>query len=216
MFGHFLTKSFFRLVFLLALLLFIGVFIFAYSLEQEEVVPTEGSLAPFAQNAGKAKGMNPEGNSKLAVQNYSDTEIATRLSQITAEALSFDKSNFVYNSASMQQYFTPDGFKQYRAFLDSAGFQQTLNQKDMQSGAILEQPPLLVTNGVHSGAYKWVLEIPVTISFIPRQSTSYRDEKIQPQNRRFLLRVQFTRIKDAKDPEAVRIEIWQVLPARPA
>lgn len=214
MFRSFMTKSMFRISMVAALLMFVGVFVFAFHLERYNL-PPEGMKAPFG-SSGHAEGtlaaQEPTGTD-LSIQNFSGREIAFRLTEIVAEALSFDKSNFVYNSGQMQQYFTPAGFQQYQQFLTSTSFEPTLRQSDLQSGAFTEQEPLELSSGVYGGTYKWLFEVPVTISFIPRQMETYRSDT-PPQNRRVLLRAQFTRVKDAADPNAVKIEIWQILPPR--
>lgn len=199
----------------MALVLFVGVFIFAFDMEKYNV-PPEGMKAPFG-NVGKAVGKFADTTSTrggLEMQNYSGREIGYRLTEVVAETLSFDKGNYVYNLGAMEKYFTPEGYAQYKQFLNGSQFQQTLQTQNLQSGAFVQQEPLELTSGAVNGVYKWLFEVPVTISFIPKDSETYRDGAVQPQNRNILLRVQFTRVQDANDPEAVKIETWQALPPR--
>lgn len=199
-----------------AAVLFVGVFIYAFNLEMSNT-PPEGYRAPFANSNGKPvldKNAVPEGID-LTIQHLSGREVGMRLTEIVAESLSFNRGDFVYNSGVMEKYFTPTAYAQYTQFLANSAFRQTLEERNLQSGAFVEQEPLELTSGVFNGAYKWLFEVPVTISFIPKDAESYRDENLVPINRRILLRAQFTRVDDAKDPDAVRIEIWEVLPPRP-
>lgn len=198
-----------------ALVMFVGVFIFAFDMEKYNVPPQE-MKAPFG-DVGKAAGQFADTASTrggLETQNFSGREIGYRLTEIVAETLSFDKGNYVYNLGAMEKYFTQTGYAQYKQFLTGSQFQQTLETQNLQSGAYVQQEPLELTSGAIGGAYKWLFEVPVTISFIPKDSESYRDGAVQPQNRDMILRVQFTRVRDEKDPEAVKIELWQVLPPR--
>lgn len=214
MFRSFMTKSMFRILMAAALILFVGVFVFALHLEKYNV-PPDGMKAPFGVSGhaeGSLAAQEPTGTD-LGVQNFSGREISFRLTEIVAEALSFDKSNFAYNSTQMEQYFTPAGYEQYKQFLTSTAFDTTLQQNDLRSGAFIEQEPLELSSGVFGGTYKWLFEVPVTISFMPRQMESYRSDTLA-QNRRVLLRAQFTRVKDADDQNAVKIEIWQIMPPR--
>lgn len=213
MFRNFLTKSFFRLVFIAALVLFLGVFMYAFRLDVTNVGPSD-MRTHFSYNSDKAVPANGATSVDLKIRNHSSREIADMLGNIIAECLTFDKGNFVYNSGVMRDYFTPEGYTQYQAFLNKTSFQTTLTQNNLQSGVILETQPLELASGVYGGAYKWVFEVPVTLSFIPQNADSYRDEVITPQNRRFILRIQLARVPDPINPEAVRIEIWQVLPPR--
>lgn len=198
------------------LLLFVGVFVFAFDLDKYNVPPPD-LRAPF-KDLGQApivEGTPDAAKNPLSVQTYSSREVADLLTQILAETLSFDKGNFVYNSAEMEKYFTPEGFAQYQDFLKSTNFQDTLTAQDLQSGAYVEQAPLELSSGVYGGVYKWLFEVPVTISFIPKDAQTYRENATQPVNRRVLLHTQFTRVQDS-DPNALKIEVWQILPPRKA
>ncbi|PZQ43350.1 MAG: hypothetical protein DI551_12335 [Micavibrio aeruginosavorus] len=99
--------------------------------------------------------------------------------------------------------------------MTSAGFENTLATQNLQSGAFIEQAPLSLANGVYNNVYKWVFEVPVTVSFLPRNAESYRNDEATAINRRFLLRAQYARVEDKNDPNAIKIELWQVLPPRP-
>jgi len=211
----FLQKSFFRLVMLAALFLFLGVFVYAVHLEKFNV-PPEDMRVPFGDQSAKPQvaGSGTQ-TSPLAIQSLSSAEVSMQLTELIADALSFNKDNYKSSSASMQKYFTDEGFGQYTAFLTNAGFETTLQEQNLQSGAYVEQPPIELTHGVYNGVYKWVFEVPVTISFIPRDAETYKNDAIKAQNRRFLLRAQFARVQDV-DPSAVKIELWQILPPRSA
>lgn len=214
MLRDFFVKNFFFLLMICALFGFIGVFLYAVDLESNNKPPA-GMRMPGDAKMGRAsvmKGGELEGN--LKIQHLSGREVAMHLSDIIAEALTFNKDNFTSNAASMQKYFTPDGYKQYLEFLGSSGVRETLSEQNLQSGAYIEETPMELTKGVYDGAYKWVFEVPVTISYVPRESESYRDAQTQAQNRRFVLRAQFARVQDTQDPDIIKIENWQILPAR--
>jgi hypothetical protein len=209
-----MTKSFFRLMMLIALALFVGVFLYAIEIDKHNR-PPEGLHLPAGVAGGKPvlKGAGAARN-PLAAQHMTSGEMARMLSDIVAESLSFTKSTFTYNSLQAEKYFTPAGYAQYKEFLTKAGFEGALASGELQSAAYAEQEALEITRGVFGGVFKWLFEVPVTISFIPVNADTYRDGGIKPENRRILLRVQFTRVEDANDPQAVKIEGWQVLPPR--
>jgi hypothetical protein len=209
-----MTKNFFRLMTLIALALFVGVFLYAIEIDKNNHAP-EGLRIPAGVAIGKPvlKGVEVARN-PLAAQHMTSGEMARMLSDIVAESMSFTKSTFVYNSLQAEKYFTPAGYAKYKEFLTKAGFEGALASGELQSAAYAEQEALEITRGVFGGVFKWLFEVPVTISFIPVNADTYRDGGIKPENRRILLRVQFTRVEDANDPQAVKIEGWQVLPPR--
>src|SRR5690606_16457379 len=143
-------------------------------------------------------------------------EVAMQLSNIIAESLSFTKDDYRAITDAMQIYFTPSGYKQYTEFLNASAFEKALSSQNLQTGAYIEGDPLEITRGVYGGVFKWVFEVPVTVSFIDRGAQTYRDGATTPENRRFTLRAQFRRVADPNDPDAIRIEIWQVMAPRRA
>jgi hypothetical protein len=212
---YFITKNFFRLVTLLAFMAFIGVFLYAMEIDKKNV-PPEGMRLPLEGTIGKPVVQQGNGTQPgpLEAQHMTTGELAMKLSDVVAESLSFTKANFVSNSSEAKKYFTETGYGQYQQFLKSASFEEALSSGNLQSAAYAEQEALEVTRGVYNGAYKWLFEVPVTISFIPSNADTYRDGQIKAENRRVLLRAQFTRVADPADPLAVKIEIWQILPPR--
>jgi hypothetical protein len=214
-FKLFLQRSFFRLIMLVAFLCFVGVFVYAVHLENNNV-PPEGLRVPFADvGAPIVKGgIDSAPANSLSIQHMNANEVAMRLEEIIAEALSFTREDYKANSQGMQKYFTPEGYAQYMEFLNNSGFEKALAGGNLQSGAYTEEPPIELTHGVYNDVYKWVFEVPVTVSFIPPQAETYRNDETKPQNRRFLLRAQFARVVDPQDPDSIKIEIWQILPPR--
>lgn len=214
MLREFITKHFFFLLMLCALFGFVGIFFYAVELEGRNVPPANMHM-PDGAKLGRPSAMkNGQLEGNLSIQHLSSREVSTIFSDIIAETLSFNKDNFTTGAARMQKYFTPEGYKQYADFLGSSGLRETLESQDLESGAYIEQNPMELAKGVYDGAYKWVFEVPVTISFRPRDSETYRDDQTKAQNRRFMLRVQFARVKDTQNPDIIKIENWQVLPAR--
>lgn len=211
-----MTKTAFRLTMLAALFAFFSVFWYAMEIDKRNVAP-EGLKLPPEVASGKPviqEGLGGAQAKRLEQQHMTGNELAMKLSDIVAESLSLTKSNYTYNTAQAEKFFTPTGYSQYKEFLKGASFEQALASGSLQSAAYVEQEALLITNGVYSGAYKWLFEVPVTISFIPTDAETYRNNETRAENRRILLRAQFTRVEDPNDPLATRIEIWQVLPAR--
>ncbi len=198
-------------MFALAVVAFLGVFVVAVQLDKHNRPPKDLRLASLAD--GKAVIVDDNTN-PLSVQNLSAHELSERLSNIVAETLSFTASDFASGSRAAEKYFTPSGYQQYVEFLTSAEFERSLRDQNLKSGAYVEEPPVELTHGVYEGVYKWVFEVPVTVSFIDTRADTYRDGEIKPVNRRFILRAQFARVKEGTDPNAVKIELWQILPTR--
>lgn len=209
MFKYFLQQSFFRLFMIATVVAFAG--LFAYALILETTKDTPDGVVPFQAMTGKAVVAGVSQDADLTVQRLSNNEVAKLLEQIIAESLSLTPATYDKTVADMAKYFTPEAYRQYTDFLAQGNMKQTLIDQGLQSGAFPEQDPLELNAGVFGGAYKWLLEVPVTLSYVRQGSRGYEGGNPgSMQNRRFVLRTQFSRVKDATDPSAVKIEIWQV------
>lgn len=213
-FKLFLQKTFFRLVMLAAIAAFVGVFYFAVKLEEGNKPPEVLKLPAEVQFGAPAiDGQDRTGANALAVQHMGSREVAVKLTEIIAESLSFNQSDYRSVTTGVQKYFTTEGYQQYVDFLRNSAFETSLAQ-NLQSGAYVAGEPQELARGVYDGVFKWVFETPVTISLIPRNMDGYRGDSVQPQNRNFTLRAQIARVNDPQDPNAIKIELWQALPPR--
>lgn len=214
-FKLFLQKSLFRLTMLAAVFAFFGVFYFAVKLEEGNKPPEALKLPAEAQfGAPAVEGQDRGGADALAVQHMGSREVAMHLTDVIAEALSFNQSDYRAVTSGVQKYFTPEGYLQYTDFLRNSAFESSLTTQNLQSGAYVAGSPQELTRGVYGGVFKWVFEIPVTVSLIPRNTDGYRSDTAAPQNRNFTLRAQIARVNDPQDPNAVKIELWQALAPR--
>ena len=212
MFKYFLQQSVFRLFLMAVTAAFLGIFVYAVLLELNLKQPANME-APFKENMGKAVMWGAPKDAALTMQHMSSAEVSLVLKQVIAETLSLTPANYDATVKNVQKYFTPAAYQQYLAFLAQTNMKQTLNEQGLQSGAFPEQDPLELNSGVFGTAYKWLFEVPVTMSFVKRGTQGYENTAVTSQNRRFILRTQFSRVKDA-DPNAIKIEIWQVSAAR--
>jgi len=142
-------------------------------------------------------------------------EVGMLLNDMIAESLTFDKTNFRKVITDARKNFTPEGYAQYSQFITNSGFEAALSSGDLHAGTYVDGEPVELGKGVYSDVFKWVFEVPVTLSLIPRNAETYRDDATKAQNRNFILRAQMARVNDPQDPNAVKIELWQVLPPRP-
>lgn len=215
MFKYYLQQFFFQILIAAAAVLMVGLFFYAKAVDNNNPPPADAKTL-FKNSLGKPKPLSDAeiGEADLAVQHMSSQEVGNLLEIIIAECLSFNPSDFDKNSRLVQSYFTAQGYEQYKAYLQKTDFGNVIKSRNLQSGAFAERPPLEVNSLVQNGVYKWLFEVPVTLSFIPVNSQTYRDGATKAQNQRFTLRVQLTRVKDAKNANKISIEIWQIMPPR--
>lgn len=213
MFRYFIQQFLFQIVALTAAVLVAGLFFYARAVEKNDPPPADVKVQ-FQNSLGKPMSPVAPGTTDVSVQHLSEQEMSSIVNTMVAECLSFSPADYDRNLPLLKNYFTPEGYQQYLAYLQQSKLGDVVKSQKLQSGAYAERPPLEVNSMAQNGVYKWLYEIPVTVGFVSVNTHSYRTGETRPQNQRFTLRLQLTRVKDPANPNAVRIEIWQVLPAR--
>ncbi len=213
MLKYYFQKFTFQIVALTAAVLFAGLFFFASIVDRNDPPPAD-VRTQFQNSLGNPLSKTSAGTADLSIKHMSSQEVSNLLEIILAECLSFNPSDFDQNSRLVQNYFTAQGYEQYKAYLSQSKFGEIVKGQNLQSGAYADRPPLEINSLVQNGAYKWLFEVPVTISFIPVRAQTYNGGATTAQNQRFTLRVQFTRVNEPANPGKIRIEIWQILAPR--
>jgi hypothetical protein len=208
---YYLQQFFFQIILAVAAILLVGAFLYSQSVQVGEEPPAD-VREQFKHSLGKPAPLTSAkvGEVDLSLRHMSAPEIASLLDVMIAEVLSFTPSNYDRNTALVQNYFTPGGYAQYKQYLTTAKLGETIKTRQLQSGVFNERPPLEINAQVQNGVFKWLYEVPVTMSFISAHAETYRGGATKPQNQRFTLRLQLTRVKDDKNPNKIAIEIWQM------
>lgn len=196
-------KFLFRFSFAFAFLAFLGVFVYAYYTEITLTSP--GEVAPFTEQLIQdgSSTIEPEQRAlPLEKAHRTDKELKNWINTVVSESLSFNKNSLSKVSEDVRVYYTNAGFKQYQEYLTSSGIIESVNNNGYQMGVYMEQPPLLLNGSSIKDVYRWLYQIPITVSFLQNGQNIA--------NRELTLRVQIRRVKLEEDPNAVQIESWTV------
>ncbi len=211
MFKFWYEKFLMRFSFVFAFFAFLGVFVYAYL--TEITIKSPGENAPFSETlvSSQVKKIIPEQRTlPLEKAHRTNKELQTWLSMVISESLSFDKENYVETSKKIRPYFTNSGFRQYLDYLNSAGIIESVKNNDYKMSVYVENPPLLQNSLPIEGVYRWLYQLPVTVSFLPRTTSNLAYGNNQMVNRQLTLNVQLRRVKLPDDPNAIQIESWNV------
>ncbi|MCI5061268.1 MAG: DotI/IcmL family type IV secretion protein [Alphaproteobacteria bacterium] len=215
MFKFWYEKFLFRFSFMVAFIAFLGVFVYAY-ITEVTIKPPEGNMAPFAQTL-VAKGTNsllPEERSlPLESPHLTDKELKVWSSRAISEALTLSKAKYIITQRDIRPYFTVSGLKQYQDYLKSSGIEKSVKDNSFTLSVFVEQPPLLLNGSSIKGIYRWLYQVPVTISFLPVGSGGY-DRGAEVTNRKLNVTVQMRRVRLDDNPNAIQIESWAVAPRK--
>jgi hypothetical protein len=204
-FEPFMQGVFFRVSFAVFCALFIGVFVYAYYTEQQR--GEIGDSAPFAEQTAMIEDSVTDIESDAVTKAHrTRREMGIWIVESVSELLNLDQGNVraVFNAA--QPYFTDAAFRQYRAYLEAESLLSNIEAGQLTLGAIVDQTPQLMNEGVIGGVYRWLYDVPVMMTHTPARGAA--------QTKSATLRIQLGRINDESNPDKMVIESWQMLPRR--
>lgn len=211
MISAFKQKLFFRAFLILSLVLFFMVFVYAYRTEVTQDLPS--GVAPFFEEyVGSSSGKQPQ-SQNLNKSHRTIKELQTWLSLAISESLMLDSRDYERQLATARGYFSEDGYAAFQAYLQQAKLRETLQNNNLKVSVIVEQPPLLLNEGVVGQSYRWLFQMPVTISYLSRNATEYRPGD-RTSARQLTIRAQIGRYGAAADENGLKIESFKVLPRR--
>lgn len=152
---------------------------------------------------------------RLSVPHRSDRQLSAWLSEVIPESLTYrhDQINAHYRDIAV--IFTPSGLTAYRTYLLAHPLWQRMLTEKSGLMAISTGRPALLNHGVVNNTYKWLYDIPVTLSLIAPNTETLR--KAKPPTATLIIRVQLTRVADPQKNASVtdagslvQIETWTV------
>lgn len=187
--------------------------------------PEKTLVAPFAQNndgttppreltADERKAMaSPENMIPVDQPHRSTKYIAEWASETVADAMSFDGIGVAQHLKDMDNNFVPFGKQEFQTYLATSHTLETLNSQQQRMQAFVKTEPTLLNEGNFGGVYRWLFDVPVTVSMIPSSMRTYSGKnKAIPVTQNLVVRIQVGRVKEGfKD--GIAIERWTVLGA---
>ena len=181
--------------------------------------PAKTLRAPFAdsskvpKNSGEAIGIphrysEYDDMSDLSKPHRNHTQIGEWLTRALAEVTTIDpdptllKVHFTRLETGMND-FAIDAFKK---FLKDNAILSTLQERKMTLNSVINSQPLLLNEGIVEGRYRWLYQVPMTITFVPKGAGSQKNPDVIHQN--MVLVIQVGRVTGGVQGKA--IETWQV------
>lgn len=177
--------------------------------------PEETLQAPFSDSAPtqsieglewRGEGQATEVSANLGTPHLANHQVGEQVVTNVSEALTFDKEDYITKLAKNAQMFSPDGHKQYQAFLRDNNLLAVLESKKFLMRSFVRQAPILLNEGPVEGRYRWLYEIPMMISYMDRAMTGYKES--EPVSQGLILRIQVGRVKGADGTDGILIETW--------
>ncbi len=202
-------KLAFRAFLVLCLAGFLYIFVYAYQTEVSQDIPD--GVAPFYEEYVGPNLSKRQVGQELSKSHRTLKELQTWISLAVSESLMLDSRQYDRQLARAQGYFSESGYEAFETYLSQADLKSVLQKNDLKVSVIVEQPPLLLNEGVVGQSYRWLFQMPVTISYLPRRAIEYRPGD-KTSSRQLTIRAQIGRHSQGVDENGMKIESFAVLP----
>lgn len=178
--------------------------------------PSGTMVAPFAADVTppqtaeqRASGTLPVNSTSLDRPHRSASDLAAWLQQALAETLSFNAETYTDHLKLLERGYSPSAIAEFNAWATGTGILEALQRNQLQLNGFVADPPFLLNEGVIDGRYRWLYEIPVMVSFVPRGTTTYQGKE-GIDTRRLIITLQLGRVAVSPLPDHVMVETWAV------
>ena len=142
--------------------------------------------------------------------------LADWLVRATSEIFTVEHSGYEKHLKHLATGMSEAGLAEFQKFMADSKILPELQSQPVKLMGYVEEPPLLLNEGVLNGRYRWLFEMPVTVTFLPRDMSSYKDVEDPTENTlRFIVQAQVGRVEKGPSEDNVVIETWRVRSGEP-
>ncbi len=128
---------------------------------------------------------------------------------LASRSLNLDPLRYESHIADAATYMTPYAQDELKAYLNKDQLLDAVRSNNLTMRAFVEGPGRILNQGAVQGRYRWLVETPVTVTFLPRDTIDYSE--VTPKNRRMKIRTQIGRVPQGGN-EGMIIETWDAIP----
>lgn len=126
-----------------------------------------------------------------------------------SRSLNLDPLRYESHIADASTYMTPYAVDALKEYLNRDQLLEAVRSNNLTMRAFVEGPGRILNQGAVQGRYRWLVETPVTVTFLPRDTIDYSE--VTPKNRRMKIRTQVGRVPQGGN-EGMLIETWDAIP----
>ncbi len=194
--------------------------------DEEEITALETGVAPFADpGEGEAQTVelvpgvvyDPLGGAgsvteKLDIVHANEGAVSEWVSMAVTEALTFTLAGYADHRAGLAAFMNANAVAEYGNFLETTRILGLMRTNDFEVRTFPGNVPFLRTHGAIGGRYRWVYDVPVSMTFLPIGATSYEElEEDQYQFEELTIRVQIGRTPPGVGRDGLAVETWEAL-----
>lgn len=129
------------------------------------------------------------------------------------QALTFSTDNLSALEKTIAPDFSSYGLQEYHAYLQKVGLINTLKNNNLKLISISDGSAQVLREGLVSGTYHWLVQVPVMASFYDKKLNQIADKRAKnAQNQDLLIQIQVGRTsKKGANNLGIEIERWIVI-----
>lgn len=181
--------------------------------QKYRVFKNEGASAYALPAYDGGAGEQIEGGS-LAVSHRRPEHLSEWLTNATSEILTTDSRNYAQHMKHLATGMSEGALVEYQKFMTDTKILEQLSTQPVKMAGYVEEAPLLLNEGDLNGRYRWLFEMPVTVTLLPANARNYKEiARPEDSTLRFIVQTQVGRVEKGPSSDNVFIETWRVRPA---
>ena len=134
-------------------------------------------------------------------------EISIWAQKVVTDILSFSKANYKEKFVQFKKHFVPAGWNLYAAYLKNSKLLNRVIEEGFSVGTIATETPEIVQQGSASGAYHWIVRIPVTVGLF---TVNPQGENVASATQKSILFIDIGRVEGTEDEDGIAIHNWRM------
>lgn len=135
----------------------------------------------------------------LAQPNLSDAALLSWVAQSATETMTFGFHDYKQRLQNASSYFTRKGWESFTQALQSSRIIEAVEARQQVVSAVPGSAPVIVQEGVVNGQYRWVVEMPLVVTY--KSGSSSRPDSMR-------IRLTVVRVPTLDSPSGIGIEQW--------
>ncbi len=135
----------------------------------------------------------------LGQPNLNDAALVSWSARAASEIMTFGFHDYQRRLQESSTYFTRRGWQSFTEALDRARIIETVEQNQQIVTAAPQQAPVIIQQGLINGIYRWVVELPLIVTY--QSGSSQQSDVIK-------VRLIIVRVSTLDNPSGIGIQQW--------
>ncbi len=171
--------------------------------DEENVESSTSTKIPIKQSY---ENPDTDDDQPLKLAHRTGKDVSEWLVDVVSETMTFTDADYKAGMKKTEKYFDAGGHSQYIAFLTDQKIMNVVESGQFKTHSFVNDATVLMNEGAVQGRYRWLYEIPVTVTYLKQDIENYKN--IVPINQEIVLLIQVGRADEGVNDIGLRVERW--------